>query len=217
MIGAAQDDDSKQVQLLLQADESGTVYYAVVDHNASAPTVAQVMAGKDANDNAALDAGSSPESANVQVSITTNTLPADATYYDVYMVLQDASGNASSTPTMLTVTTPAAAAPQLTVTEAVYVNSTTLQVTFNMAVDETTAEDTFNYMLMNNSDIMGIPANPSAAVLTSPTVVELELDTGSSWYASLQSGDIIQISVSGVKDLNDNVIQLGYGNTSIQY
>lgn len=94
----------------MQADESGTAYYVVVDHYASSPTAAQVMAGNDADDHAALDAGNTAESANVQTSITTIALPADGMSYDVYFVLKDALGNASSTPVKLVVTTPVAVA-----------------------------------------------------------------------------------------------------------
>lgn len=107
--GAAQAAGSKQVQLVVKPlNESVTAYYVIVANNAGAPSAAQVMAGKDSADQAALAAGNGAAAPAGETSLTTGALPADATDYDAYVVIKDAANNAAD-PVKIDVTTPAAA------------------------------------------------------------------------------------------------------------
>lgn len=74
-------------------DEGGTIYYVVVADGATAPSVAQVKAGHDATDSAALDSaneavGSDPFTSSF-AAITTLSA---STAYDVYFVAEDDEG-----------------------------------------------------------------------------------------------------------------------------
>ncbi len=106
--GAAQADGSKQVEVLVKTDEAGTAYYVVVADGAVAPTAAQVMAGKGTGDQAALKEGNGSITANTEKSFIPGALAADATAYDVYVVVKDSSNNATAA-TKVDVTTPQAA------------------------------------------------------------------------------------------------------------
>ncbi|WP_135546849.1 S-layer homology domain-containing protein [Paenibacillus cymbidii] len=208
MAGTTQTANSKTVQVLVQADEAGTAYYVVVADNAPAPSELQVMAGHGSDDLPALASGNDTIVANVEKSFVTAALPAHNTAYDVYVVVKDTAGNASS-PAKVDVATPIQA---LTVTGLVYANNA-LKVTFNMPVDETTAETAANYSLSLMLNMMAPPHTPTTATLLS-SGTEVELDVGG-WYETLMSGETIVLSVTGVEDTDHNVIQLGYNN--VQY
>jgi hypothetical protein len=102
--GAAQAPASRQVEILVQANEAGTAYYAVVADGATAPSAAQVMAGDDSTDADALAAASGFVTADTQKSFVIN-LPADNTAYDVYVVVKDGSNNTTAV-SKVDVTTP---------------------------------------------------------------------------------------------------------------
>jgi len=104
--GAAQAVGSKQVEVLVQVNENGTAYYVVVADNAAAPSAAQVIAGHDSAAAAAFASASALVTANTEKSFLTAALPADATAYDVYVVVKDDSNNATPA-TKVDVTTPA--------------------------------------------------------------------------------------------------------------
>ncbi|MFJ5428079.1 putative Ig domain-containing protein [Pectobacterium actinidiae] len=73
--------------------EAGNVYYVVVADGASAPTAAQVIAGRTASGAAATASGSQVlNSAPYDFSFTLTGLAA-STLYDVYVVAKDSSGN----------------------------------------------------------------------------------------------------------------------------
>ena len=103
--GKAQVNGSRKVVLLTDMNEDGKSYYIVVAHGATAPSVAQVMAGHDSSDTAAIDSGNADVTARSVKTFITAALGADATQYDVYVVGQDAAGNTTATAN-ITVTTP---------------------------------------------------------------------------------------------------------------
>ena len=69
-------------------DEAGTAYYVVVADGASAPSAAQIKAGTDAGDVAALKSGNLILAANTENSTVVTGL-ADNTSYDIYIVVED--------------------------------------------------------------------------------------------------------------------------------
>lgn len=97
---------SKHVSMVVKPkDETVKAYYVIVDHGSTAPDKNQVMAGTDAN-------GSQPHQKGTQEGVGTNgyiitpgELPADDTVYDIYVVIQDTTGNASE-PAKLELKTP---------------------------------------------------------------------------------------------------------------
>lgn len=206
--GTAQPPNSKKAEILVQADESGTAYYVVVpSYSYPAPTSNQVIAGMDGSNSPALDSSSLSVLAGMEMSIVTAALPLNSASYDIYVVLADSAGNASS-PVLITVSTPSAA---LAVTGADYIGGGILRLTFSLPLDLTSAEIAGNYMLTNTLNFMSPPGTPTTASLVSPN--EVELDVGS-WYSTLQPGTPIQVSVTGVTDTGGNSIQPGFGNIS---
>jgi chitodextrinase len=87
-------------------DEAGTAYYVVVADGSSTPSAAQVKAGNNASDTAALKSGSIVLSANTENTVGVTGLSPN-TSYDVYVVAEDASStqNLQSTVSALDVTT----------------------------------------------------------------------------------------------------------------
>ncbi|WP_163099410.1 hypothetical protein [Peribacillus alkalitolerans] len=92
--GAAQVAGSKKVEVLVKSNENGKAYFLSVANDATAPTAAAVVAG-----------ASVALTANTEASQVL-TLAADATAYDVYVVVEDAAGNLTA-PVKVDVTTPA--------------------------------------------------------------------------------------------------------------
>jgi hypothetical protein len=76
-----------QFDLLAQLDEASTVYYVVLDDGATAPTVAEVIAGTGSAGAAAVAAGSF--TAGLSETTETVTGLVVETSYDVYVVAQD--------------------------------------------------------------------------------------------------------------------------------
>lgn len=196
--GAPQAANSKTVQFLVQADETGTAYYVVVADNAQAPSPLQVMAGQDGS-GLPVRSGNDTVDANVEKSFVTAALAADDTAYDVYVVVKDAAGNAS-TPAKVGVVTPAAA---FSATQVTYTAANTLRITFNMDIDRTSAEDPLNYMLSTIDIMVPTPPYPDSAVYVSATEVDLTLG---SWFNDLAPGDFVNLSVTGVKNTDNQEI-----------
>lgn len=106
-MGGAQSVGSRQIRVIIIAQEAAYYYFVVLTDNAPAPTKEQVIAGKDANGNAALKAENS--GGQKYTSIDTGTIVQDHdTAYDVYVVLRDDAGNLSE-PAKVDVTSPVAA------------------------------------------------------------------------------------------------------------
>ncbi|MER1957478.1 MAG: S-layer homology domain-containing protein [Solibacillus sp.] len=87
---------SKQADISITSDEAGTAYYLVVASGAAAPTASTVVAG-----------GVSEAVVAGTAKTKTLTFAADATTYDVYVVVKDATNNLSAV-TKVIVSTPAA-------------------------------------------------------------------------------------------------------------
>jgi len=89
-----------------QIDEAGTAYYVVLTDGATAPSSAQVKAGTDASDAAALTNGSITLSASTEGTDAFSGLSA-GTAYDVYFVAEDDEGtpNIQASPVKVDFTT----------------------------------------------------------------------------------------------------------------
>lgn len=99
---------SKHVEFIVTPAENGvTAYYVAVDPNLGdkAPTSSQVVAGVDYGDVDVYLSGSQGSVNTNGYRIAIGELPADNTAYDIYVVLVDASDNASD-PASITLTTP---------------------------------------------------------------------------------------------------------------
>ena len=81
------------VDLISNLNEAGTTYYVLIPPTGIAPTtVAQILAGKDGNNNAVATSGSfAVPTANTDATKTISGLLA-ATAYNIYVVSQDAAG-----------------------------------------------------------------------------------------------------------------------------
>jgi autotransporter-associated beta strand protein len=93
-------------------NEAGTAYFVVVPDAATAPSVAQIIAGTDASNAPALASGSIVLAANTENSSVVSTLSA-STAYDVYFVAQDdeSTPNVQLAATKVDVTTLSSATP----------------------------------------------------------------------------------------------------------
>ena len=87
-----------------QIDEAGTAYFVVVADGAAAPSAAQVKAGNDAGDSAALASGSIALAAGTENTAAISGLTA-GTAYDVYFVAEDGAPNLQVTPVKVDITT----------------------------------------------------------------------------------------------------------------
>ncbi len=89
----------------VKTDEIGTAYYVVVANNDPAPDSAQVAAGTDSSNNPALKSGSiSITAANTEFSAAVTGL-AQNSFFDVYFVAKDPSGNLQGSPVKLDIGT----------------------------------------------------------------------------------------------------------------
>lgn len=97
-------------------NEVGTTYFIVLPDGATAPSAAQIKAGNDATNNAALFAGNFANvTANADYSINISGL-AQNTNYDVYVVAEDGIPNLQTTATKLDLLTTNVATPVVTTT-----------------------------------------------------------------------------------------------------
>mmetsp|Transcript_18574 Transcript_18574/g.60540 ORF Transcript_18574/g.60540 Transcript_18574/m.60540 type:complete len:2545 (+) Transcript_18574:110-7744(+) len=94
------------VDVLVQLNEVGTVYYAVVPRGATAPTSAQVQSQVASYGSVTVAARgtASVATANSDVTLSVTGLT-EKTDYDIYVVAADASGNLQATPTKTPETT----------------------------------------------------------------------------------------------------------------
>lgn len=97
---------SKEVTVAVKSNEGGKAYLVALANDATAPTAAQVKAGKDADDADVANKATVDLTADTEATHKF-TLAADATDYDVFIVLEDAAGNLTAV-AKLDVTTPAA-------------------------------------------------------------------------------------------------------------
>ncbi|MGE5422108.1 MAG: beta strand repeat-containing protein [Ignavibacteriales bacterium] len=90
--------------LLVKTNESGNAYYVCLPDGATAPSAAQVKAGKAADDTNAALSGSCTLTANNEASTLITGLTI-ATSYDIYVVAEDQTHNLQSNPSLVGVTT----------------------------------------------------------------------------------------------------------------
>lgn len=104
MPGSPQAAGSRQIRVVISAQEPAFYYFVVLTDGAAAPTKEQVAAGQDAGGAPAIKAVNS--GASQYTSIDTGTyVPLHATVYDIYVVLKDDAGNLSE-PAKVDVTSP---------------------------------------------------------------------------------------------------------------
>lgn len=102
--------DSTSLSVSAQTNEAGIAYFVVLADGASAPTAAQVKAGHDSADLAALKSGSIALTAATETTASvTGLLP--GTHYDVWFVAQDAVPNLQAAPAKVSVATLADTTP----------------------------------------------------------------------------------------------------------
>ncbi len=87
-----------------KTNEVGTAYYVVLPSGAPAPTAAQVKAGNDASNVAALKSGSYALAAFAENTASVTGLT-PSTAYDVWFVAQDAVPNLQASPSLVSVST----------------------------------------------------------------------------------------------------------------
>lgn len=98
----------------VNANVAGTSYYVVLPNATAAPTSAQVKAGKNASDLAAIASGSIACAAGLTEYSAAVTGLSNSTSYDVYYVAQDAAGsNLQSSPVKVSISTTASATAPL--------------------------------------------------------------------------------------------------------
>lgn len=99
---------SKQIELLVMANESGTAYYVVELDNAITPAPSQISLGNNWLNAAPLAAGNGAVVTGVEKSfIITDPDLADATDYDIFVAIKDEAGNLNEITRVVQVTTPA--------------------------------------------------------------------------------------------------------------
>ncbi|MGI5881101.1 MAG: S-layer homology domain-containing protein [Syntrophomonadaceae bacterium] len=118
--GAEQDPGSKEVLINITPSENVNWWIVFVTDGDTAPSIAQIKAGHNSENNPALSYSQSGTPATPAGYGFYTTLPADATNYDAYMVVADEAGNDCSSPSLINVTTPRALSTDATVTSAAY-------------------------------------------------------------------------------------------------
>ena len=150
--GTAQAAGSKQVQLTIKPlHETVTAYYVVVADDAAAPDTGQVMAGQDSAGQPALAAGSQEADTAGDTNFTV-ALPADATEYDAYVVIEDAAGNVAG-PAKVEVRTPDASASPAVIGIAVKTQPNDLTYAEGEPLDLTGLAATLSYIGGSSEDV----------------------------------------------------------------
>ncbi len=150
IMGSMQADGSRQVRVVIRAQEPAYYHFVLVPDGAPAPTSEQVKNGLDASGNSALNAVTS--GSYKYTEIDTGTFgAAHNTDYDIYVVLRDDAGNLSA-PSKVDVKTPPAANffvggyPKLGITQPN--GSKAVQVLVNM--QNTQKDAMIYYVLVGN-------------------------------------------------------------------
>ncbi|MBM7556797.1 hypothetical protein JOC47_001648 [Halanaerobacter jeridensis] len=176
-------------------NEAGTVYYVVVNDQASAPSAAQVKAGNNALGAAALANGSKTDSGS-GVAITVTAL-SEKIAYDVYVVGEDEAThpNLQGDATKLEVTTLDETAP--TVSNAVVEDTAPKDVVLIMS-EVVTATDASGFSVNVNGSPVAVNSLSGSGTdtLTLSLAVEIVI------------GDVVTIDYSNgnVKDSADNLL-----------
>lgn len=103
--GAIQSYGSRQVEILVQADEDGTAYYVVLEAGSAFPNASQIASSKDSIDKPAIASGSGNIIANNISGFITTKLPYSNMDYDAFVVVKDQHNNYSEV-AKITIRTP---------------------------------------------------------------------------------------------------------------
>jgi hypothetical protein len=95
-------------------DEIGKTYYVLLPSGSAAPSIAQIKAGLDANDTAALQAGFLDITDPSQVYLKSFTGLTISTAYSVFSISEDSHGNVQTNATKVDATTLIAVVPSIT-------------------------------------------------------------------------------------------------------
>jgi hypothetical protein len=220
--------------VMVNLDEIGTAYYVVVADGATAPTSAQVKAGTDVSDVAALADGSiAVLAATTEYTATINTLAAN-TAYDVYVVAEDdeASPNLMASPSPLNVTTSASLSTETDFTAfslaeqtgAATINATahTIGIEVPFATDRNALIATFELSAGAEAAIWatpqesGVTANDFSSTVTY-TVTAQDGTTTQDWDVSVSlapastDATLNDLLVDGTTVAGFDAATLGYG------
>ena len=153
-------------------DEGGTIYYVVVADGATAPSVAQVMAGQDSTGSAALASASSAVATSPYTSSFSAITSLSAnTGYDVYFVAKDDESppNAQTSVTKVDVTTSTdTTAPTLS-SAAISPSGTSLVITASEALDTSSVPATSSFTVATDGSattVTGVGVSSNQVTLT---------------------------------------------------
>ena len=153
-------------------DEGGTIYYVVVADGATAPSVAQVMAGQDSTGSAALASASSAVATSPYTSSFSAITSLSAnTGYDVYFVAKDDESppNAQTSVTKVDVTTSTdTTAPTLS-SAAISPSGTSLVITSSEALDTSSVPATSSFTVATDGSattVTGVGVSSNQVTLT---------------------------------------------------
>ncbi|WP_392431364.1 putative Ig domain-containing protein [Yersinia sp. HM-2024] len=204
--------------------EKGNVYYVVVADGASAPTAAQVIAGKNATGGAATASGSQVlNSAPYDFSFTLTGLAA-STMYDVYVVAKDSAGNNTVTVVKVDATTTSAShAPTLSATGSspVFIGGMAGSVDLFSGVSANTNDtgQTFSSLTLTVSNVTDsgefINVGGNNINLSANSTGTLN---GIGSYSVTRVGNTVTVQLNGMSASNDQVAGLvdgmRYGNSA---
>ncbi len=106
--GTVLPNGSRQVMFKVRTDEAGWLKYVVVPDGDRPPDAEQIESGFNGENGAALAFGQGGLEADMEYDVLVlDPLPADATAYEIYIIVTDEAGNATA-PVKLDVTTPPA-------------------------------------------------------------------------------------------------------------
>jgi hypothetical protein len=178
--------------LLVNLDEKGKAYYVVLADGGTVPTAAQVKAGTDGADAAALKSGSiNVTSAATEFSVNISGLTA-ATTYDVYVVAEDIEltpNLQSSVASVLNVlTTDTKPEPSNQATEFGIVVSSQTSLTLNW-VEATGAQLPASYLILVNETGSFIDPVDGVAQADGPSVINVPFGATSKEVTGLTAGN----------------------------
>lgn len=180
---------SSSVSMASTIDEAGTGYYVVLPATATAPSVAQVMAGEDASGAITGIKGSAAMSANSQHSFAIGGLSAN-TAYKYYFVAKDSSNNNQTATTAVSFTTLAIGLTYsaTTLNEAGGNLGAITPITIALAGDTFTGANGDDLISSGKVTVSNVPAGLTAHVTrTSATAVTLALSGNATSHASTNS------------------------------
>jgi uncharacterized repeat protein (TIGR02059 family) len=153
-------------------DEGGTIYYVVVADGATAPSVAQVMAGQDSTGSAALALASSAVATSPYTSSFSAITSLSAnTGYDVYFAAKDdeSTANVQASVTKVDVTTSTdTTAPTLS-SAAISSSGTSLVITASEALDTSSVPATSSFTVTTDGSattVTGVGVSSNQVTLT---------------------------------------------------